>query len=352
MEKELLSEIRKHKISYAIDRQMQKHPQLFSNNIKTQIKRQRLQYVQKALEYSKETRRLQQMFEKKQIKVLFFKGIVLAKKLYNDLGARQPGDIDILTEKTNFNRARNLLEKAGYEAVSPSIPLSRKQIRVMQSITNQMTFRHRENKTVLELHWYLTNPKFIFNATTSSILKEAIRVDISGEQIYTLSTSWYMLYLAAHGGLHQWCRLFWIKDFAVLLAQISEKEYRECENMAEKHKLTRTLHHAIRVVDETYGIPSRLKIEQSAVQNRLLKMAMEGLQKGGYRSKGIPGKIQNIFYRIKLFPKPGMYLFHFYRLRTHYRDWEEIKLPDALFFLYYLLRPFLVLRREIFRRKR
>jgi len=68
------------------------------------------------------------------------------------------------------------------------------------------------------------------------------------------------------------------------------------------------------------------------------------------KQQGLIGKMRFVFYRIGLKKDLKYYFDLIYRLRTHYTDWSLMKLPDYMFFLYYLLRPvFLLLK--VFRKK-
>jgi hypothetical protein len=88
-------------------------------------------------------------------------------------------------------------------------------------------------------------------------------------------------------------------------------------------------------------LPDFLKSE--LIGQKLLKIPLKSIATTELKQRNIFGKFKYVFYRLKLKPDFKYYFDLVYRLRTHFSDWELLKLPDSFFFLYYPLRPFLMI---------
>ncbi len=309
----------------------------------------RLKHSKTSLNYAIHAIRIFQEFKEKSIPHIFFKGPLLSLELYKDIGYRSFGDIDVLVEKQDAEKAKNLLEELGFTCIYPKIKLTEKQKEVNYSISHHYQFVHPVQAIHIELHWNITNPKSFFGVESHDIISNSFNLKVSNYELPYISKIENIVFLAAHGSIHQWYRLFWIKDFSKLLSLVSSEDLKNAFDLSKKLKLQNCFIQACLLSNLLYktDIPD---FDNFSIYNNLKKTPLSSISGKDLSKQGLKGKIKFVLYRIRLKLDFNYYFELIYRLRTHLSDWELIKLPKNLFFLYYVLRPFLLIYNFLFRR--
>ena len=334
--------LRKHRlVSHIIKNKITK--ELLPNTIYERIKQIHVNQSKKTLLFTGELFKIHEILDKNNISHVFFKGSLLSLELYNDIGFRNFKDIDLLVDKENIERAATLIQSLNYSFIEPKIKLSEKQKKVNYSISHHYHLRHNINPIEVELHWNLTNPKSFFSVTTNELINNKINLDFQNQQLPYISSSENMAFLAAHGAIHQWYRLFWLKDFSELFLKTGSEEINNAWKLAEKLKLKKCLTQACVLSHLIYKTDLPTFINSKKFNSKLIQVPLKSIATTELKQQGGFGKFEYVFYRLRLKPNIKYYFDLIYRLRTHFSDWELIKLPDKLFFLYYLLRPFLLI---------
>lgn len=294
--------------------------------------------------------RIYQKFEEQQIKHCFFKGPLLSLELYQDVGFRNFRDLDILVNQKDVEKAKQIIEELGFDCIYPRIQLSAKQQKANYKLSHHYHFIHPAQITQVELHWNITNPRSFYEQKTEDIIDNSRAISVSNYTLPYLSKINNLVYLAAHGSIHQWYRLFWLKDFSVLIANTTQEEIRKAYELSKQLHLEKCFLQA-RTLSELFYNTEPSVITTKKINSGVLKTAIKSIKTTDLSQKGVKGKIQLVLYRLRMKPT---FRYHFellYRLRTHLSDWEIIRLPDALFFLYYLLRPFLLIYKFLVKKK-
>jgi len=160
------------------------------------------------------------LLDKAGILAVPFKGPVLTQSLYGDIALREFGDLDILVRHADVLRARSLLATKGYVDATPIAP----ELEVaFISAKRQYDFElvHETTGAMVELHWK-TNSEFpverLDDATWWAALDTA---ELNGNCVRNLRRRELLLVLLLHGSKHQWSRIGWLVDIA-LLARLCE----------------------------------------------------------------------------------------------------------------------------------
>ena len=311
----------------------------------------RLKHSKTSLSYAIHAIRIFQEFKENDVSHIFFKGPLLSLELYNDIGYRNFGDIDVLVEKHDVEKAKNLLEELGFYCIYPKIKLTKKQKEVNYSISHHYQFKHPVQPIHIELHWSITNPKSFFGMESHDIISNSISLKVSNYELPYISKIENIVFLAAHGSIHQWYRLFWIKDFSKLLTKVNSDDLEKAFELSKNLNLQNCFIQACLLSNLLYKteVPD---FKNFSIKQNLKKIPLNSISEKDLSKQGLIGKIRFVIYRIKLKPDLNYYFELIYRLRTHLLDWELIKLPEKLFFMYYILRPFLLLYRFLFKRRR
>ena len=310
----------------------------------------RLEHSKRALNFAIHAIRIHEEFNEQNIKHCFFKGPLLSIDLYNDVGYRNFRDIDVLVNINDVERAKKIIEDFNFTCVYPAIKLTEKQKKINYSISHHYHFVHSIQGVEIELHWNMTNPKSFLGLETNNIIFNKENLKVSNYELPYISKIENLVYQAAHGSIHQWYRLFWLKDFSVLITKTYENELKSAYNLAKHLKLDKTFVQACMLSNQIYN-SKKIDFIKSKIESRLIKTALNSIHSTDLSHKKIIGKLRFVFYRLKLKKDSKYYRELLFRLRTHLSDWEIIKLKDSQFFLYYFLRPFLIIYKFFFRKK-
>lgn len=294
--------------------------------------------------------RIYQKFEEHNIKHCFLKGPLLSMELYNDVGFRNFRDIDVLVEKEDVEKAKQIIEELGFDCIYPKLQLSAKQQKANYSISHHYHFKHPAQITQVELHWNITNPKSFYGVETKDIIQNCRKIKISNYSLPYISKIDNLVYQAAHGSIHQWYRLFWLKDFSVILSNTSAQYLEKAYEKSKQLHLERSFMQACYLSSLLFNTDSAILKHQN-VKFRLIKTTLQSIRTTDLSQKGVSGKLKLIFYRLHIKPAFKYHMDLLYRLRTHLTDWEIIRLNDRFFFLYYLLRPFLLIYKFVFKKR-
>lgn len=319
--------------------------------LKEMIKKKHYSNTKKNMNFMREIILLSRQLNEEKIPHLFLKGPVLSKILYSDPLLKCSVDIDILTSFEYLERLHSVLWKNGYRLIYPSFDLNKTERNINYRISHHYNFRHTGKNVHIELHWKLMNPEVLLPINFEELYNRAVEVYINQHKVRTMGNSDYLLYLAVHGSKHRWYSLGWLKDYSEVIRQASPDEYTSAFEKAKKLKLLKPFVQGIVLSHLFFASPLDERILKFYNQKSLDKLIINALEAIKTPMEKIRSqKSGKLMYQFKLRNSPRYWLTLLFRLRTHHTDWEVLRLPPWLFFLYYPLRPFLFLYREFRKR--
>lgn len=295
----------------------------------------------RALSMARESLRLQQHFDAAGLPMLIVKGAPLAMLAYDDLGAKEAWDIDILVSCEDAPAAIELLLALDYD--SEIMRLSTNQRSGFMRHYKEAGFFHRETGMVVELHWWLVdNRGLLKNIDVHAPTQE---VAVLGRPLRTLADIELLTYLCVHGCAHNWSRLKWLADLGALLGRSSPERIELFYATAHRNGAGRAASIALLLCQSLLGIELPGRVLQQARRDRiavaLRSNAEAGLgQDGGTRDHDhhSSGWLRMVIARYLL--GPG--LAHKWREACfHWNfpvDRVRLDLPRPLEFLYHALR--------------
>lgn len=156
---------------------------------------------------------------KNHVRVIPYKGPVLAQSAYGDLGLRSFSDLDLLICAADFERAKQALAELGF---LPSQHLAPEVERLFLRTGYERSFDGAGAKNLIELQWAVL-PHFYaidFDAASlriDDLFARAGRVRFGAVEVPCLSAEDCLLALCLHAAKHLWTRLIWIVDIAQTL---------------------------------------------------------------------------------------------------------------------------------------
>jgi hypothetical protein len=184
---------------------------------------------------TQELLRLVQEFRKSGIGMIPFKGPLLAITAYGNVALREFLDLDILVQKKDLCRARELLARRDY--------LSRASQFTESYLTSQLGCEHirADGRVAVELHWSLVQKWLGFHVNLEAIWAAPQQIMVGPVPVPVLPADITVLYLCAHGTKHCWNRLLWVVDVAEVLRARPELKWGRLLTLAESSGCQRTL---------------------------------------------------------------------------------------------------------------
>ena len=278
------------------------------------------------------------------IEALPLKGPALAIQAYGDVALRQfPADLDILIHVEDLNRVYDLLIQAGYRALVPLKPKTAPWLPVAEK---DLPFLGGGG--MLEIHWAASPSYLASRISQERFWQQRTPLRLNGKEIRGLSPGDTCLLLCLHGAAHQWQRLGLIADLAHLARAYPNLDWLALLDWAERFHLRTILCLGLQLAERIGGaefapdVRARFHADSSAraLAARVMRRPFDGdettLPPMTKFSFGLRSK--------EHFPDRLYYVFHRFLALTR-DDLIATDLPDSLFPLYYLLRPWRLLRK-------
>ncbi|MBO3699066.1 nucleotidyltransferase family protein [Roseivirga sp. E12] len=197
-----------------------KIPQKFFNKFETLGRRQ--SYVN--MDHAREMVQLIGLISKKGLEVIPYKGVILARQAYGDIGLREMSDVDLLMKLEDFSTIRDVLLKRGYVA-SKDIPEHFEEKFFKQNFEyNFDLYEAGKRKYHVEPHWKIGFKRWQTDLDYLDIFPFTRKQDFFGTSINMLTPEGLLLTTSLHhGGEDRWNRLKYICDIAAILLRFNDK---------------------------------------------------------------------------------------------------------------------------------
>ena len=176
--------------------------------------------LRRNLWFAAELIRILRHFEQRQLRVLPYKGPVLAQSAYGDLGLRSFSDLDLLISPADFAQAKQALAGIGY---LPSKEMPPAVERLWLRNGYERSFDGPAAKNLLELQWNLLPYFYAVDSRAGDfrfdgLMARARRIALGATDLPTdvpcLSAEDSLLVQCLHAAKHLWTRLIWVTDIA------------------------------------------------------------------------------------------------------------------------------------------
>ncbi len=296
------------------------------------------------LTLSAELGRLLRLFQEHEIRVVSLKGPALRYLLYGEVALRTSSDLDLLVRPEDVLRSKRALEGAGYymQSILPSDDdkdcLRRRdcQITLSRKITDQ------EDLLFVDLHWRLLPgyfPRFLDEHELWGRLRQ---VSVAGTEVPTLSPEHLLLFLCAHGTKHLWERLGWLCDIARLVQVEPNINWSRVFTEARQTYSSRMVVLGLLLASELLGISLPDAAVEYTRRDRVARELVETVSRRLHDQRLTPASaMESASFSRRAFERTGhhvRYLIGIFLEPTE-AEYEALKLPLQLQWLYYFFRP-------------
>ena len=283
------------------------------------------------------------------IPALPFKGPILAVSVYGNLALRPFGDLDILIQKQDFPKAKNLLISQGYRPWPQRTDAQEaKHLRYHYAYG----LERGDRRIFVELHWRITWRYFPFPINFERLWERRERISFADTTVFSLPPEDLLLILCVHGSKHCWERLTWICDVAELIRTHQAMNWERIIAQASRLDSRRMLFLGLLLADDLLGtlLPEEV-LRKSRTDPVVKSLAADICERLFRETNGSRPEVKaasfsllkgrDIFHlkmRERLRNRVPLYLHRFHQAMTPTeRDRALLPLPTALSFLYYLV---------------
>src|SRR5437016_2947007 len=167
--------------------------------------------VQWSMAQSGELARLAALLDQHGVPFIALKGPLLSHYLYGELTTRSSGDIDLLVNRNDVLRTRELLAPRGYRIANTLHWNS--DSACLRSRENEISFESPSGVSV-DVHWRILPGYFASPFDGLDVWEASKAMTLAGRQVRTLSPEHLLILICSHSAKHAFERLGWICDIA------------------------------------------------------------------------------------------------------------------------------------------
>ncbi len=291
------------------------------------------QYLANALRnqlLAEELARLLSLLGEAGIRAVPLKGVALAQSLYGEVAARVCVDIDILVPPANVDQTIALLLASGYRAEPNDPYLSKLALRHGRHFS--LVREGRGISFLLELHWILVQHSSKNDEAVRDLWAEARPQSCFDAPAFSLSPEWEFLYLSIHAVDHEWRSLKWLIDIHEIVSAWPI-DWPRVVKKAERFELSLPVRQTLAMSSVLLGTPVPSCYSPAALP--------AGVKLFPDNPPSEEAENALAFRHLRLLHGPWDKLRYFSSIlfAPKSTDLKFLRLPSALGFLYYLIRP-------------
>lgn len=277
--------------------------------------------------------------KKNNIKMFLYKGLALSEQLYGDALLRPSRDLDIFIEFNAISKVHSIFLSLGYTRVKPDFDLNEKQLKQIKHHLHHFSYFHKKKKVLIELHWQLFVPSLLMK--NGELLFKNITNNVYDEYFPQYKLEILLHYLIIHAAMHHWYKLVWLADIDSLIRnnKINWSVFDDYTKVFDDKRMVNVTFKLLEVFFET-SIPFHVSLNN--VELKIYDIAVKSLvnRQNYLILKGIK-RIKRVYY-LTLLKRTFRYKWQCWIApMTNLEDWKTLPLPNFLFGLYFLFRPFL-----------
>ena len=270
-----------------------------------------------------------------------FKGPVFAESVYGDIALRPFVDLDILLNKSDIIRARNLLVSNGYLS---EVNLSHDQDKAYLKTEYYLTVISKDERVVIELHWDISGRNSFLPFDIKYLEDRLETATLLGNKVLQISREDLLLYLCMHGAKHCWETLDMICCVSELVRSNPVMDWMHVAHSAKRMRCERILCFGLFLARDLVGasLPEHIikKIKKDSNIQQLAAMVYNNLFNDNKpSSNSVNSRFSSFHMKVRdNIPEKiryGLYL----TTSPTVEDWRLLPLPVSLSFLHYIIRP-------------
>ena len=315
------------------------NPDAIPEGIFDQLRKYFLINASRNLILTEELHKLLNLFEANSIIAIPYKGPALAASIYGDIALRQFSDLDILIQKQDILKAKDLIVPLGYR---PHFHLNDVNAKSYIKSRNEISFTREDGRVTLELQWEITPHYFNFPIPSQYLWKyiECSLRNCLGFR--ALPPEIELIIFCVHGTKDLWARLLWVCDVAELIRKNDGLDWDRVISFSSSSGSLRMLFLGLLLAKDLLDAPIPEEVMKNVDADPMVgRLAQKVEARVFRRSNGSSGILRSSIFYLKARERLQDRIQYCVRLAMTVTpgDWTFLPLPHPLFPLYYLIRP-------------
>ena len=285
-----------------------------------------------------------QLLSESGIKAICLKGLALSIEAYGSTTKRESRDIDLLIRDSDVDTTLSLLASAGYEATEERSLSQKLWDRKTQHAT---VLRHKESGIEIDVHWKLIQKQYGISLPQDCIWDRSKHLPLHGRNIRVLGIEDSFVFSILHGAKDLWTELRSLLDLHLLIAKNPSLNWEHIFQIFRSAEQERLLFVPFLLCQRFFGtdIPSILlpAIDDDEVAHKIFQEISAAIEQQEAISELHYAKL-HLALRKSLGSKLSYAAGRLFI--PHEEDWN-LRLPDRLFFLYFIIKPISTIARAI-----
>jgi hypothetical protein len=321
------------------------YPDAVPKGIINQIRNYFLLNASRNLLLNEELFKLLHLFETEGIPTIPYKGPTLAASAYGDVTLRQFFDLDILIQKEDLKKARDLIIALGYR---PHIDLSDVNLPHYVKSRNELSFLRRDGRVPVELQWEITPHYLNYPIPSKYLWRSTERFSSKNSEFHTLPADVELLVICVHGAKDLWARLLWVCDVAELIRKNDGLDWNRVVSFSSTSGSLRMLFLGLVLARDLLDVSIPEEVTKKADADPMVRRLAQKVEKGVFKSSnGSYGTLKKLLFYFKTRERLKDRIQYCLRLATAItpEDRTFFSLPKFLFPVYYLIRPIRLMKK-------
>lgn len=291
----------------------------------------------RSLYLTHELARMMRVLNRQALPAIALKGPTLATALYGDIAMRDFADLDILVRLCDVSRVREALIAEGYR---PRF-LDGRALESGFFQCSEEAFVARDGVAVIDAHWRIVPRYFDFADAEASFWRRAGTTPLFNDSIATLAPPDLLLFLCIHGTKHGWPLLGWTCDLAMLIRREPSLDWVSILDEADRLRSRRPLLLGVCLANAVFDAPVNEELLAMARGDRIVIHLARAIMRRLFAGEEGSGLFHEWYVPLAALESARQRIRYLAdrALTPTIEDWELIRLPRALFPLYYAIRP-------------
>jgi hypothetical protein len=284
--------------------------------------------------------------EARRVATIAYKGETLSMLAYGRMGVRESVDLDLVVRESDVTAAEEVLCARGYRRSSPGVLRPRVEA-AWRKAWNETEFISGDGWVVVDLHWRAYAARYPFRIDPTRLWSRTAPMTLRGREVPVFRAETLLGLLCLHGAKDEWHKLIWLCDVDRLIRVSPSLDWEEIRSFAEEGRCRRVvglgLLLARRLFETPLPVPVLARLAEDEDLVRLVSRVEKALATGGITRSWWLGIIDVWPFHLEVFDswRDGALYVGRTLVTPLAWDWEllEVRLPDSLYGLYYVLRP-------------
>ena len=313
------------------------HDNRIPNNILKSMKTYNRSIAQQNMLMSAELIKVMKLLKENNIEAIAFKGPTLAQMAYGDIALRQYADLDILIQKDDVYKVYELF-KNNY---TRSLQRSENQEDIWFKYAHDLGLTGA-NGIHIEFHWRMLDSDHPINLNDIDFYSSIQTTTFKQNSMKIISNEEFLIYLCVHGSKHMFERIEWVADIDRFI-RIQNIDWDKFTNLLQNKNYQKFVYLGLTLAHKLFSTPLINAHIYSTKDINTVNQHIFNLwnQRLSFNNKN------NMKYMLKLFNSnfDKVAYMHKIYLKPTFTEYWYINLPKSLYFLYYPIRQYLLLKK-------